>query len=90
MGVPTGSRDASYLMTAKPLKEASVVSWVEDNLLMIEASLELLSQGFLPKTFVAPIKPFDGMKRYADGTEWNPGSGEGEYIYYAGAWHKCG
>ena len=36
---------------------------------------------------VAPTKPREGMLVYADGTDWNPGSGAGYYVYYAGAWH---
>ena len=42
---------------------------------------------------VAPGKPREGMLVYADGTDWNPGSGAGYYVYYAGAWHamsSCG
>lgn len=31
---------------------------------------------------------FDGMVVYADGTSWNPGSGEGLYERRAGAWQK--
>jgi hypothetical protein len=27
---------------------------------------------------------------YADGTNWNPGSGEGIYAYYGGSWKKLG
>lgn len=37
---------------------------------------------------VAPARPSDGMIAYADGTEWNPGSGEGFYGYESGAWVK--
>ena len=29
-----------------------------------------------------------GMVRYADGTDWNPGSGEGPYIYESTGWRK--
>ena len=36
----------------------------------------------------APAKPSDGMIAYADGTNWNPGSGEGFYGYENGAWVK--
>ena len=36
---------------------------------------------------VVPTKPREGMLVYADGTDWNPGSGAGYYVYYAGAWH---
>lgn len=33
-----------------------------------------------------PARPRDGMLKYADGTNWDPGSGEGFYGYRAGAW----
>jgi len=35
----------------------------------------------LEPTNVAPAKPRDGDIRYADGTNWNPGSGQGIYAY---------
>ncbi len=35
-----------------------------------------------------PGKPTEGMTRYADGTDWNPGSGAGLYEYRSGAWVK--
>src|SRR3990167_7620016 len=35
---------------------------------------------------VAPTKPEEGLLRYADGTNWNPGSGAGLYRYTSGAW----
>ncbi len=37
-----------------------------------------------------PDKLYDGLVVYADGTNWNPGSGEGYYGYYAAAWHFLG
>lgn len=36
----------------------------------------------------APRGAQNGMIVYADGTIWNPGSGEGFYGYQAGAWVK--
>ena len=39
---------------------------------------------------VAPKKPRTGLTVLADGTNWNPGTGQGVYTYYAGAWHKLG
>ena len=40
-------------------------------------------------TYVAPTKPRTGQMAYADGTQWNPGYGEGLYEYRSdGAWHK--
>lgn len=29
-----------------------------------------------------------GMVRYADGSSWNPGSGEGLYVYTSSGWAK--
>lgn len=43
---------------------------------------------FLPTLAAAPSSPSNGMIAYADGTGWNPGSGEGFYGYEAGAWVK--
>jgi len=45
---------------------------------------------FLAQRNVAPAKVTDGMVVYADGTNWNPGSGEGAYIWYAAAWNFLG
>lgn len=36
----------------------------------------------------APDKPFDGQIVCADGTNWNPGSGQGIYAYYNNTWNK--
>jgi len=36
----------------------------------------------------APARYQDGMIVYADGTNWNPGGGQGIYARYAGAWNK--
>lgn len=38
----------------------------------------------------SPKKLKTGMTVLADGTDWNPGSGQGVYTYYGGAWHKLG
>ncbi len=43
---------------------------------------------YTPPLGVEPEKPVNGMIAYADGTSWNPGSGEGFYGYQAGAWVK--
>lgn len=44
----------------------------------------------LEQLHAAPDKPRSGMVVYADGTDWNPGSGEGAYIYRGAAWHFLG
>ena len=42
----------------------------------------------ITQTFhVEPPETQNGYQAIADGTDWNPGSGNGLYIYYNGAWH---
>ena len=38
----------------------------------------------------APRKLTDGLVCLADGTNWNPGSGAGVYVYRGAAWHYLG
>lgn len=35
---------------------------------------------------VEPSKVYIGLIAYADGTDWDPGSGEGMYVYKSGGW----
>ena len=37
---------------------------------------------------VEPRKVYEGLIVYADGTDWNPGSGKGVYVYNGTAWVK--
>ena len=49
-----------------------------------------IADGHFDVSNVAPDKPRTGDIRYADGSNWNPGStGDGVYIYLStGAWSK--
>lgn len=44
----------------------------------------------LKKLNAEPSRPRDGIIVYADGTNWDPGTGEGYYGYYGSAWRKLG
>lgn len=59
-----------------------------------ERELNAIEQAFnfpqLKELHTPVIKPRTGMLVLADGTDWNPGSGQGCYIYYGGAWNKLG
>ena len=55
-----------------------------------ELGRELSSPLILPVLYAAPDKPKDGQIVYADGTTWDPGSGEGIYCYYNSAWNYLG
>lgn len=39
---------------------------------------------------VEPKRLREGLVAVADGTDWNPGSGQGAYVYRGGAWHFLG
>ena len=55
----------------------------------IAQNIESIADGrIIEPRHVAPVKLRNGMIVYADGTDWNPGSGEGFYGYQAGAWVK--
>ena len=45
---------------------------------------------FLVELHVEPSKPRDGQVVFADGVDWNPGSGAGYYGYRASAWRFLG
>ncbi len=44
----------------------------------------------LEELHAVPVKLRSGLVVFADGTDWDPGSGQGVYVYYAAAWHKLG
>lgn len=44
----------------------------------------------LDKLYAAPKKYRVGSVVFADGTTWNPGSGEGVYVYRTGGWKFLG
>lgn len=88
------------MATAKTLyksESVSDVSTTEQMILYLRrelAAIEIAFGNTLPKELqeyhAAPTKLRLGLTVLADGTDWNPGSGQGVYTYYAGAWHKLG
>lgn len=57
-----------------------------DEFTRIATAVQLLADGYDAPTYVAPANPRIGMRRYADGTSWNPGAGAGLYRYSGAAW----
>ena len=79
---------ASLLLPDDDIKELVVV---------LKNELEAIGNAFnrplilhLDVAHAEPAKPRDGMVVLADGTDWNPGSGEGYYGYYGASWKKLG
>ena len=68
----------------------SLARYVHTELMRVAAVLELALVRSVEFQDVAPTKVKDGMVCAADGTNWNPGSGQGVYVYYGAAWHLLG
>lgn len=74
----------------KALEVRELGDWTYRELVEIERSFYNLEFVRLVQTNVAPDRPRAGDIRFADGTNWNPGSGAGFYGYHSGAWAKLG
>lgn len=68
----------------------NLLQYLKRELDRIGRVIDALQDDGYEATTVAPSRPRDGMVRLADGTAWNPGSGQGLYVYYNGAWHSLG
>ena len=47
-----------------------------------------LQQSLTTVLYAEPLKLYEGLFAFADGTEWDPGSGRGLYQYVSGGWEK--
>ncbi len=64
-----------------------VREWLDTELRRIADAINL-RQLYAPPLAAPPAKPEDGVIAYADGVNWNPGSGLGFYGYENGSWVK--
>ena len=71
--------------TPEALKE-----WVDNELNRVQQSFNAMEFIRLKEFYSAPVKVFTGMIVLADGTSWDPGSGQGVYCYYNSQWNKLG
>lgn len=76
------------LAEARTLEELS--AYVQREFRRLSQAVALGWSRHMDPLHVAPGKPRDGDVAFADGTDWNPGSGVGAYIFYAAAWHPFG
>lgn len=75
-----------------PQPVAGVPERVNHNFHRIFQELQFIGSGSFEfeELHAAPTKVYDGLTVFADGTDWNPGSGQGVYTYYNSAWNKLG
>lgn len=64
----------------------AVAGYVEEELRTLALSLVETEAVETRTVNVEPSKPREGMIVVADGTDWDPGSGGGPYVYFGGAW----
>jgi hypothetical protein len=84
----------SYLEQYEPSPFAggnldSLRSYIENELRKLAEALKMIQSSQI-KLQAQPAKVYDGLLAYADGTNWNPGGGEGLYMYYNSTWNKLG
>jgi hypothetical protein len=71
-----------------PASPEAIAEYLQRQLQRIEVALSLGVVREVEFLSVEPSKVYDGLIRGADGTNWNPGAGQGVYAYYGGAWTK--
>lgn len=67
-----------------------LASYMQREFRRLSSAMALGWAAHMEPLHVAPPKPRDGDIAFADGVDWNPGSGVGAYIFYAAAWHPFG
>ena len=78
-----------YAKSPVPSDPKDLASYLQSELDKIAAGGNNIADGHFDESNAVPSKPRAGDVRYADGTNWNPGSGEGLYLYLStGAWSK--
>ena len=66
----------------------SVAEWAQREFELLAQELAETSTVELRPIYAEPVNPREGMIVYADGVQWDPGSGVGVYTYSGGAWVK--
>lgn len=78
----------AYEPEVPPTDESQLAFYLQTELQRIASAISDAQHADTAKEYVEPTKPREGMVRFADGTNWNPGNGEGLYIYRSGAWAR--
>lgn len=68
---------------APPADPAQLQRYLQELNVHIGAAFALVAKMNHPVLHKAPAKPRDGDPAHADGSDWNPSSGKGLYIYKA-------
>ncbi len=80
----------AYIPAPIPTAPESLRDFLQRELRAISGALGSVNSLQLKPLGAAPGKYSAGTIVYADGTNWDPGSGEGIYAYYNAQWNKLG
>lgn len=69
----------SYVPAPPPSDEKDLMRWIVEELRQVGRAFENIEAISLQRRHRPPAKVTDGMIVLADGTNWDPGSGEGVY-----------
>jgi hypothetical protein len=90
-GSTQGLRKTRYTPGQVPQDPAELPRFLQAEFERLTDALESpFTHQLLEKLNTEPSRKRDGYVAYADGTNWNPGAGQGVYVYYAGIWNKLG
>lgn len=68
-----------YQHSIPPEDYRQLLEYIERELASVSAAIDSAHNGDIDILYAEPIRVYPGMVVYADGTTWNPGSGEGIY-----------
>jgi hypothetical protein len=84
------AKHLAYKPTNIPIRQSDWSGWLLEQFRSIATALSyprIDRIGFVV-LHVEPTRPEIGTLVYADGTDWNPGAGEGLYQYTSTGWQK--
>ena len=77
----------AYNPNIPPQKEEDLLTYLDNEFQRVAVAFNDVADGLYRIWHSPPPKLKPGLILYADGTDWNPGSGEGLYRYnLAGSW----
>jgi hypothetical protein len=81
----------SYNPRIPPQDLKDLLTYLDDEFMRVAQALNSNISGEYQILYNAPARVFPGLVVYADGTSWNPGSGEGLYRRsLSNTWVKVG
>lgn len=81
----------NYTPRIPPLAGEDLLPFLDDEFMRIAQALNSLLSGEYEIHYVQPSRVFPGLVLYADGTQWDPGAGEGLYRRsLSNTWVKVG